>query len=245
MLQALEISRQIISRKINCVLLGNGSLRGEKLEGSPKMQAFIWWSIYVRAANLGKVKAEHLPPIEDALEGAEFPWEIMRDDGEAGLFRLVNYQNLHGARVEDLIIPTLRRAYRLASPWSITGLGDLGAGRLRHVMGSCTKPAISPRPPALFSLAFEIQPGRMIGTTATGGWTALRAGDLVRFSGDMAPILANLPAEEVHAIREGMARQPFQVTELMADGSVEIELGPFEDETHFFYVNAADLQPTE
>lgn len=205
------------------------------------MQAFVWWSIYVRTANLRKLKAEHLPPIEDALGGTEFPWEIMREDGEAGLFRLVNHQNLSGARVEDLIIPVLCRAYKLVSPWSIAGLGDLGAGRLRHVMGSCMNPPICPRPPALSSLVFEVQPGRII-ERAAGGWIAIQAGDLVYFTGDIEPFLMGLPSEEVQAIRSGMAQQPFRVSELMSNGCVEIEL-QLEDEVHFFYVSAVDLQP--
>ncbi len=43
-------------------------------------------------------------------------------------------------------------------------------------------------------------------------------------------------------IREGISRQPFRVVALTTDGSVEVELS-FADETHFFYVSAADLQP--
>lgn len=209
------------------------------------MQAFIWWSIHVQTSNVRKLEADHLPPIEAALEGTEFPWDIARDDGgEVGTFRLVNYQNLHGTCVEDLIIPALRRAYKLASPWSISGLGDLAADSLRHVMGSCTNPPIRPHPPALASLVFELLPGRMIGTTATGGWASMQIGDLVRFVGDIEPFLSGLPEEEVQAVREGMAQQPFRVTELMADGSIEIELS-LVGEVHFFYVNAADLRLNE
>lgn len=224
-----------------------GLLYVEMLEGSPVMQAFIWWSIFVQTSDVRKLKAVHLPPIEDALEGLEFPWGIEREATEEGIFfRLVTYQNLHGACVEDLIIPALRRAYKLTSPWSIEGLGCLAGGRRPYLFGSCTKPPIRPRPPALYSLMFELEPGRLI-RWVDGGADVLafiQVGDPVRFVGDIEPFLAGLPAEEVQAIHEGMKQQLFQVSKLMADGSIRIEL-PLGGKTHFFNVSATDLQPNE
>ncbi len=70
----------------------------------------------------------------------------------------------------------------------------------------------------------------------------IKSGDLVLFSGDLESLLAGLPAEEIEVIREGISRQPFRVVALATDGSIEVELS-FADETHFFYVSAADLQP--
>lgn len=137
------------------------------------MQAYIWWSLYVRASNAGKVKAEHLPPIEEAVEGTDFSWEIMREGDAPGLFRLVNYQNIVGSSVEGLIVPALRRAYKLAPSWKIQGLGDLASGRLRHVGGSCSNPPSMPRPPALVSLAFEVEPGCVKRKSADGGWSII------------------------------------------------------------------------
>ncbi len=69
----------------------------------------------------------------------------------------------------------------------------------------------------------------------------IKNGDLVRFSGDLEALLTGLPAEEVKVIREGIMRQPFRVVALRTDGSAEVELS-FAHETHFFHVNAADLQ---
>ena len=79
------------------------------------MLAHVWWSVYVRSGNISKVRAEHIPPIVASFEGDEFPWEVIRDDDSTGLVRLVNYQNLSGLNVESIIIPVLRRAYRLGA----------------------------------------------------------------------------------------------------------------------------------
>lgn len=149
------------------------------------MKAHIWWSIYVRAANLRKLKQEHIPPIEAALENMEFDWQILKEEDAQGqrLFRLVTYQNFEIERVEELVIPLLRRAYKLSPSWTITGLEDLAAGELQGIIGSCNKPIQSNKPPALESLVFEAEPGRILGLNPDGGWQVtdeLESGDNVK-----------------------------------------------------------------
>lgn len=209
------------------------------------MQGHVLWSIYVRTSSVRKLKGDHIPPIEEALDGIEFPWEILREEDQKGIFRLVTYQNLHGECVEDLILPVLKRAYRLNSWWQVGGLRDLDAGQLRQVMGMCSNPPVKPVPPALYSMMFEILPGRMLGQQPEGGWFSLKTGYRVRFVGDMEELLAGLPEGEASAIRQAaMERQPFTVGELMAGGLIEIEL-PLGEEKHFFYVSAGDLEVIE
>jgi hypothetical protein len=133
--------------------------------------AHIWWSIYVKASDLRKLRQVHLPPIELALEGIEFDWQILKEKESPGLFRLINYQNFEIERVEDIVIPLLRRAYKLAPSWSISGLDDLATGRLQHIIGSC-EPS-SNQPPALHSIVFEVEPGRIGPMTRDGGWPLL------------------------------------------------------------------------
>jgi hypothetical protein len=86
------------------------------------------------------------------------------------LFRLVTYQNGEAGTVADVVVPVLRRAYRLADGWSISGLQDLAANELRHVMGGWHMKKRSNRPPALESMLFEIEPGQISGINAEGGW---------------------------------------------------------------------------
>jgi hypothetical protein len=143
---------------------------------SERTTAHIYWSIYVKTSNLRKLKEAHLPPIELALEKMEFDWYITTEEENPGLFRLVTYQNFEIERVEELIVPLLRRAYKLTSTWTITGLDDLGSGRLRHVHGTCSKPPNSNRPPALESLVFEAERGRILPVTEDGGWQVVDAG---------------------------------------------------------------------
>jgi len=140
------------------------------------MKAHIWWSIYVKTSTMQKLKQAHVPPIEAALETMEFDWEILAEEDEQGqrVFRLVTYQNFEFERVEDLVIPLLRRAYRLGTAWTIMGLGDLAAGELRSIFGSCYKPVRSNKPPALESLLFQVEPGQVLGMYPDGGWQISR-----------------------------------------------------------------------
>jgi hypothetical protein len=135
--------------------------------------AHIWWSIYVKTSNLRKLKQAHLPPIELALEGMEFDWHIVTEEESPGLFRIVTYQNFAIQRVEDIVIPLLRRAYKLAPSWTISGLDDLASGRLQHIYGSSTNPPNSNKPPSLYSLVFEAEPGRILPMIKEGGWPVI------------------------------------------------------------------------
>ena len=134
------------------------------------IQGYVWWSIYVRTSSLQKLKKVHLPPIAAALEALDFEWQIVTEEENPGLFRMVNYQNLEAATLAEIIIPVLRRAYRLADGWSISGLHDLTTGKLRHVMGGWNSRKPSSRPPSLESIVFELEPGKISGMTADGGW---------------------------------------------------------------------------
>lgn len=132
--------------------------------------AHIWWSIFVKTSNLRKLKQAHLPPLELALERMEFDWHIVTEEESPGLFRLITYQNFEIERVDEIVIPLLRRAYKLSPTWTIMGLEDLATGRLQHIYGSCTNPPNSNKPPALESLVFEVEPGRILPMKQDGGW---------------------------------------------------------------------------
>ena len=137
---------------------------------SDRIKAYVWWSIYVKTSNVRKLKEAHLPPIVEALESKEFDWQILVEDENPGLFRLITYQNFEVETVEEIVIPVLRRAYKLAGSWTIHGLDDLATGRLEHILGGCNKPAPSNEPPALVSLAFEVEPGRILPMSGDGAW---------------------------------------------------------------------------
>jgi hypothetical protein len=145
-------------------------------EAGAPVWTHVWWSIYVKTSNLRKLREAHLPPIEAALEAKEFDWDITVEDESQGLFRLVTFQNFSTDAVEAVVIPVLRRAYRLASPWTIGGLDDLTTGSVRHVSGSCHKPPLGPKPPALERLMFEIEPGRILPMKEDGGWPVVDRG---------------------------------------------------------------------
>jgi hypothetical protein len=134
------------------------------------MKAYIWWSIYIKTKNIAKLKSDHLHAIDEALEKIEFPWEISHADIDTGLFRIVNCQNLNDYSTHQVIISALRRAYKLAPTWSITGLSDLTTDTLNWVGGVCTDPPVKSRPPALASLSFEVQAGSVAGRSPEGGW---------------------------------------------------------------------------
>ena len=137
---------------------------------SNQIKAYVSWSVYVKTSNKRKLKSTHLPPITSALEGLEFDWQIETETENPGLFRLMNYQNLAGDTVEQLIVPVLRRAYRLHTDWRISGLEDLASGELKHVVGRCDIRTPSPRPPSLESMVFEIERGRVLPMRRDGGW---------------------------------------------------------------------------
>jgi hypothetical protein len=142
---------------------------------SDHIKAHVWWSLYVKASTLSRLRQDHLPPITDALESLEFDWHIFTEEENPGLFRLVTYQNFECEKIDEIVIPVLRRAYKLANSWTIMGLDDLATGRLQHIYGSCGKPAPSHKPPALESLVFEVEPGRVLPMNSDGGWKVVDA----------------------------------------------------------------------
>ncbi|MGO4684623.1 hypothetical protein [Hyphomicrobium sp. 2TAF46] len=133
------------------------------------VKAFVWWSIYVRSTNPRKLKEVHLPPIEAALDGTQFGWQSVVEDENTTLTRFINYQNLEGATVTDVVTPVLRRAYRLANGWTIHGLFDLNLDELHSVIGGWNSKKASRWPPALESMMFEISPGEISGMGEDGG----------------------------------------------------------------------------
>lgn len=126
-----------------------------------RLKAHACWSIYVRTSSRRDLMKAHLPPISAALEGIEHDWDISTERENPGLFRLVNYQNFEAESVEDIVLPVLRRAYRLTKEWRISGLDALASGELKHVRGDCAIGPLSGHPPSLESLLFEIEPGRI------------------------------------------------------------------------------------
>ncbi len=134
------------------------------------MSAYVFWSIYVQTSNKRKLLESHLPPIAEALENIEFDWEISTEPENPGLFRLIMFQNIDEPKVEGVVVTVLRRAFKLSRDWQIGGLEDLSAGKVRHFYGACTRPKISNTPPALNSLMFEVEPGKVLAPTEDGGW---------------------------------------------------------------------------
>lgn len=103
---------------------------------------------------------------------------------------MINYQTFEVFSVEEAIVPVLRRAYKLATTWNISGLEDLATERLQHVYGQCDYPPNSNKAPALDSLVFEIELGRILPMGADGGW----------------PVV-DLPAT-IEAVKDGQLRWP-------------------------------------
>jgi len=144
---------------------------------SNEIKAYVWWSVYVKTSNKRKLKSTHLPLITAALEGLEFDWQIEAEKEHHGLYRLINYQNVVGEKVEDIIVPVLRRAYRLHTDWRISGLEDLANGKLVHVIGRCDIRTPSHEPPSLESMVFEIERGRVLPMRPDGGWPVVDVPD--------------------------------------------------------------------
>ena len=137
------------------------------------IKAFVFWSIYIRSTNHRKLREVHLPPIERALDGTQFGWQVLVEDEHPKLTRLINYQNLEGSSVADIVLPVLRRAYRLANGWTISGLYDLTADELRNIVGGWNSKKLLRGPPALESIMFEVLPGEISGRRNDGGWEIL------------------------------------------------------------------------
>lgn len=135
-----------------------------------KINAYLWWSIYVGTNNRQKILQTHLPPINSALESLDFDWEIFVEEESPNFTRLINYQNFRTAAVEDVVITTLRRAYKLTGAWHVGGLQCLSSGELTHFYGGCGKPHQTGRAPALESLMFEVEPGLITGYKE-GAWS--------------------------------------------------------------------------
>jgi hypothetical protein len=87
-----------------------------------RIKAHVWWDIYVKTASERELREAHLPLISAALENIEYDWEISSEQKNPGLFSVVNCQNLEGANAREIIVPVLRRAYRLSNEWKISGL---------------------------------------------------------------------------------------------------------------------------
>jgi hypothetical protein len=140
------------------------------------MKAHVWWSIYVRTPREEELRHTHLPPIADSLEKVEYDWDVSVEQENPGLFRLVNCQNLQGTCVEEIVLPVLRRAYRLGSVWTISGLEVLSTGVLKHLHGNCDVHRPSRGRPSLESIAFEVEAGHMRRATkneaAGAGWSS-------------------------------------------------------------------------
>src|SRR5688572_20595877 len=126
-----------------------------------QLRFHTYWSIYIGPCTRGDLMEAHLPPISAALEDIEHDWDISKEREAPGLFRLVTHQNFAVERVEDVIIPVLRRAYRLTKEWRIAGLDALASGKLNHVHGDCAITPLSGHIPSLESMVFEINPGRI------------------------------------------------------------------------------------
>ena len=130
----------------------------------------VYWSIYVRTGSVQKLRATHLPEIDKALGPPQFKWQLLNEEESPGLIRLINYQNLSAENVAHLVTPVLVSAYSLGNSWTITGLSDLGAQKLRYVFGGWSMDKPNPRPPAVESMMFEISPGLVSGMNSDGGW---------------------------------------------------------------------------
>ena len=149
------------------------------------IEAYVSWSIYVRTPQHRKLVEVHIPPIAAALEQLEFVWQIIFESEYPGLFRLVNYQNLEFSSVDEIVSTVLRRAYKLADGWRISGLGDLTTKQIRHVAGVWNLHKAVSTLPALESMIFEVEPGRISGRTADGhGWQIAGRSDTKYYVGD-------------------------------------------------------------
>ena len=123
------------------------------------MKSHACWSIYVRASSREDLISAHLPSISAALEDIQYDWDISTERENPGLFRLVTYQNFETQNVEDVVVPVLRRAYRLTKEWRVSGLDALASGKLKYVHGDYTISPMSGHASSLESIVFEIEPG--------------------------------------------------------------------------------------
>jgi hypothetical protein len=132
------------------------------------VKAYVCWSVYIRTASLQKLRETHLPATAEALGEFEFDWEILLEEENPGLYRLVNYQNLVGQTAGDVILPVLQRASRLRDGWTVWGLHQLASPGLKH-LAAHWEGQPSHEPPALVSVLLEMEPGQITGRTADGG----------------------------------------------------------------------------
>lgn len=117
-----------------------------------------------------KLRQVHLPLINSVLGTAEYPWEITHEEYNPDWLRIVNCQNITAGTAQDVILTVLRRAYGLADGWKISGLNEINALKIRHVSGTWDAKKRSNSPPALASMIFELQSGRIDHKTDDGGW---------------------------------------------------------------------------
>lgn len=125
------------------------------------MECSIFWTILVRTPSIQKLKAKHLPPVNSALGPMDFDWKFRPEDFGPGLIGAVTWQNLSADTSDQIVVTVLRKAYRLADGWQITGLGSLDAPDLRHVRGQWTSNRPAHTVPALEAISFQIEPGRI------------------------------------------------------------------------------------
>ena len=160
---------KIATFNINGIKARIGAVTKWLLRSEP-MDCSLHWSIYVRTSTKRKLVETHLPPIESAIGPLDFEWEILVEDQNPGLFRIVNFQNISAERPEDIVLTVLRRAYSLTNGWRIFGLNDLDSKQITHIAGTWVVEKPTHTPPALESLMFELQPGKIGGMTGDGGW---------------------------------------------------------------------------
>lgn len=136
--------------------------------GDPqKYDLHVWWSIYVQAKDMGKAKREHFTPIEAVLGKPSVPFQYFKEDG--GNYRLVAYINKPDTDLRTAVFETLATAYALADSWSLSGLGCLETGIYRYIVGLWSAKKLSPKPPQLVSMMFEIERGLAEHTNEHGG----------------------------------------------------------------------------
>jgi hypothetical protein len=126
-------------------------------KGTLAYDLHVWWSIYVKAKDMGKAKREHFPPIEAIIGTPAVPFQYFKEEG--GLLRMVAYKNLPASDMKTAVNQTLETAYSMADGWRIYGLGCLATGRYRHIAGLWSADKPSHQPPRLESMMFEIERG--------------------------------------------------------------------------------------
>lgn len=133
-------------------------------------KGYVFWSIYVASSSEMKVRQVHLPLISEALEGVQFKWDVFQEEGNPTETRCVNYQNFEFEHSDEMILPILRRAYRLANNWTILGLNEMFSRQSSYCIGSAIVKPPASHAPAVSNLMFEFVLGHTSGQSKSGGW---------------------------------------------------------------------------